>query len=105
MNGLSFRCIAVYLAAAAFAFGDSASFEFTVAAGRYERNNVPVRVPMPRVQIGQQRVASVTLAATDGKPIPAQWTGPSLTSNAAGELHFILPHLGAGEKLQLKAAL
>src|SRR5439155_1474577 len=62
---LSFGCIAVYFAAASWAFGDSLSFEFTVAAGRYERNNVPVRVPMPRGQIGKERIASATLAGTD----------------------------------------
>src|SRR5881296_2293879 len=61
------RCIAVYFAASASAFGDSTSFEFSVAAGRYERKHVPVRVQMPRGQI--RRIASVTLAGTDGKPI------------------------------------
>src|SRR5437870_6035585 len=105
MNRLSFACIAVYFAAAAWAFGDSSSFEFTVAAGRHERNNVPVRVLMPRGQIGKERIASVTLAGTDGKSIPAQWTGPGLTSSGAGELHFVLPHLAAGESVRLKATL
>src|SRR5213596_2487106 len=105
MIRLPFRCSAVYFAAVAWAFGDSSSFEFTVAAGRHERNNVPVRVPMPRGQIGKDRIASVTLAGTDGKFIPAQWTGPGLTSSAAGELHFILPHLAAGESVRLKATL
>jgi len=100
------RCVAVYFAAVAWAaLGDSSSFDLTVAAGRYERNNVPVRVPMPRGQIGKERIASATLAGTDGKPIPAQWTGPGLTSSAAGELHFVLPHLAAGESVRLKAIL
>ena len=81
------RCIAVYFAAVAWAFGDSSSFDFTVAAGRHERNNVPVRVQMPRGQIGQERIASATITGTDGKAIAAQWTGPGLLSNAAGELH------------------
>src|SRR5207247_877991 len=98
-------CIAVYFVAIAWAFGDSSSFDFTVAAGRHERSNVPVRVQMPRGQIGKERIASVTLAGTDGKSIPAQWTGPGLTSSAAGELHFILPHLAAGESVRLKATL
>src|SRR6266550_3344033 len=94
-----------WLAAAVWAFADSSSFDFTVAAGRHERNNVPVRVQMPRGQIGKERIASATLAGTDGKSIPAQWTGPGLTSSAAGELHFILPHLAAGESVRLKATL
>src|SRR6266545_6899385 len=105
MNRLSFGCIAVYFAAAACALGDSSSFDFTVAAGRYERNNVPVRVQMPRGQIGKDRIASVTLAGTDGKSIPAQWTGPGLLSSAAGKLHFVLAHLAAGESVRLKATL
>src|SRR5438046_10659609 len=95
MNRLSFGCIAVYFAVAASAFGDSLSFDFTVAAGRHERKDVPVRVEMPRGQIGKERIASVTLAGTDGKSISSQWTGPGLTSSAAGELHFVLPHLPA----------
>ena len=105
MNRLSFGCIAAYFAVAPCVFGASSSFDFTVAAGRHERNNVPVRVQMPRGQIGKEQIASVTLAGTDGKPIPAQWTGPGLTSSAAGELHFVLPHLAAGESVRLKATL
>ena len=105
MNRTSFGCIAVCFAAAACAFGDSSSFDFTVAAGRHERNNVPVRVQAPRGQIGNDRVASVTLAGTDGKSMPAQWTGPGLTSSASGELHFVLPHLAAGKSVRLKATL
>src|SRR5437879_1330262 len=99
------RSMAVYFTAAAWAFGDSSSFDFTVAAGRHERNNVPVRVPMPRGQIGQERIASATLARTDGQLIPAQWTGPGLTSSAAGALHFIPPHLPAGAAGRLTATL
>jgi hypothetical protein len=105
MNKIFFGCIAVYLTAAAWAFADSSSFDFTVAAGRYDRKNVPVRVPMPRGLIGKERIASVALAGTDGKSIPAQWTGPGLLSSAAGELHFVLPHLAAGESVRLKATL
>src|SRR5438093_7149654 len=105
MNRLLFGWIAAYVAAAACVLGASSSFDLTVAAGRHERNNVPVRVPMPRGQIGNERIASVTLTRADGQLIPAQWTGPSLTSSAAGELNFILPHLGVGESLRLKAIL
>src|SRR5213083_2762592 len=103
MIRLPLECIAVYLAVAAWAFGDSSSIDFTVAAERRERNNVPVRVPMPRGQIGEERIASVTLAGADGKSIPAQWTGPGLNSSAGGELHFVIAHLAAGESVRLKA--
>src|SRR3989442_4086320 len=103
MNKLSFGCIAVYLAVAAWALGEYSSIDFHVAAGRRERNNVTVRVPMPRGQIGEERIASVTLAGADGKSIPAQWTGPGLNSSAGGELHFVIAHLAAGESVRLKA--
>src|SRR5947207_324232 len=93
MNQLFFGCIACCLAAGSV-FGASSAFDFTVAAGRHERNNVPVRVPVPRGQIGDEPIASATLSRRDGQLIPAQWTGPSLTSTSAGELHFVLPHLG-----------
>jgi hypothetical protein len=105
MIRLPFGCIAVYLAIAARTFAVSESFDITVAAGRHDRNIVPVRVQMPRGQIGKDRIASVTLGGPDGKSIPAQWTGPGLTSSAAGELHFVLPHLAAGESVRLKATL
>ena len=104
MKRLFFRCVAACLAVGS-AFGACTSFDLTVTAGRHERNNVPVRVPITRGQIGNERIASATLSRADGQLIPGQWTGPSLTSNAAGELHFVLPHLGAGESLQLKATL
>src|SRR4029450_3618 len=105
MNRFLFGCIAAYVAAATWAFSASSSFELTVSAGEHERNQVPVRVPMPRGQIGNERITSVTLARLDGRLLPAQWTGPSLTSSAAGELHFVLPHLSAGESLRLKGTL
>src|SRR5262249_47365505 len=103
INGFFF--VAVYAATAACTFGASSSFELTVEAGRHDRNNVAVRVPMQHGQIGNEPICSVRLARADGQLIPAQWTGPSLTSSAAGEVHFILPHLTAGESLQLKGTL
>lgn len=97
--------MAVHLGAVALAFGNPPPFHFTVAAGQHECRNVPVRVDVSRDRIGTERIASVTVTGTDGKPLPAQWTGPGLTSSAAGEVHFILPHLAAGESVRLKAAL
>ncbi len=101
----SFGCIAAYLMAVAASLAASPSLDLTIVAGRYERKNVPVRVHVSRDRIGSERLASVTLARTNGELIRAQWTGPSLASNAGSELHFILPHLGAGESLRLKATL
>jgi hypothetical protein len=105
MNRLFLGTIAAYVASVASSLGASSSFELTVEAGGHERNNVPVRVSMEHAQIGNEPVSSVRLERADGQLIPAQWTGPSLASSAAGELHFILVHLGAGESLQLKGTL
>src|SRR4030095_10393055 len=99
MNRLSL--VAFCLVAAINAYGASASFDLTVAARQHQRNNVPVRVPIGRNQIDNKPIASVTVARANGERIPAQWTGPGLTSNAAGEVHFIAPHLAAGESLRL----
>src|SRR5262245_25441736 len=93
-------CIAAYYAIADCAFAASSLFDFTVTAGQRERNHVPVKVAVPRGQIGGEPITSVILTRPDGQQIPAQWTGPGLISTAAGELHFILPHLGAGESLR-----
>ncbi len=104
MHHLFFRFLAACLTTGT-AFCASQSFDLTISAGRHERNNVPVRVPISRGQIGNERIASVMLSRDDGQSVPAQWTGPSLTSSAPGEVHFILPHLAAGESLHLKGTL
>ena len=87
------------------AHGASPSFEITVAAGPHERTNVPVRVPVPLGLIGDEKIASVTLTGPDGQSIPAQWTEPGLLSGDGDELHFILPHLAAGDSVRLRATL
>ncbi|HUS36039.1 MAG TPA: DUF6807 family protein [Verrucomicrobiae bacterium] len=96
--------IAVWIANL-WTFGASSNFELVLSAGPHERTNVAVRVPMSRARIANEPIRSVTLAGTDGQPIPAQWTGPSLTSTAAGEIHFILPRLAANQSLRLKGTL
>ena len=107
MKKLSLAIVTLCFAAATGAFGASASFDLMVAAGRHERNNVPVRVAIPRnqMEIGPEQIASVTLAGNDGQLIPGQWTGPGLTSSDAGELHFVLPYLKADQSLRLHATL
>lgn len=79
-----------------------ASYEFTVSAGRHERRNVTVRIPITRAQLGDEGITSVTVTGADGRLLPAQLTGPSLTGTSS-ELHFILPHLAAGESVRFKA--
>jgi hypothetical protein len=81
------------------------AFDVTVAAGRHERNNVPVRVPFDRSQFSNEKIASVLLTAPDGTSIPVQWTGPGLFAGDKNEVHFILPHLPAGQTLRLVATL
>lgn len=95
-----FGPLAVFLCCASTAFGATPFLEITVAAGKYERTNVPVRVPL-----AADRIGSVTITGPDGKSIPVQWTRPSLIAGTASELHFILRHLAAGESAQLKATL
>src|SRR5438309_10704268 len=97
--------VAVLLGSALSAFAASTSFEITVAVGPHERKNIPVRVPMLLDRIGNENIASVTLTGPDGKAIPAQWTKPSLILGEGNEVHFILPHLSAGETVRLKATL
>jgi hypothetical protein len=105
MFRMPFGSMAVLLCSAFSASGASASFEITVAAGRHERTNVPVRVQLPLGQIGDEKFASVTLTGPDGKSIPAQWTKPGLIPGDGSELHFILPHLAAGDSVRLEATL
>src|SRR5690349_19066892 len=81
-------CLVACVFAATSALAGSGSFELTVAAGQHERNNVPVRVPISLAKIDNEAIKSVTLTRADGQPMPAQWTGPGLTSSAAGEVHF-----------------
>ena len=80
-------------------------FEITIAAGQHERKNTPVRVQVPLGQIGNEKLASVTLTGPDSKAIPAQLTKPSLILGGGSELHFILPHLLPGESVRLKATV
>src|SRR5919198_501051 len=105
MNRMLFGSVAVLLCSAFTAPGASSSFEITVAAGRHERKNIPVRVPVPLDQIGNEKMASVTLAGPDGKAVPAQLTKPGLIPGGGSEIHFILPHLPPGQSVRLKATL
>src|SRR5262245_49785164 len=107
MTNLLSGTVAVLLCSASSAWGAAASLDLTVAAGRHERKNVPVRVELPPSRIGDGKVASVTVSSPDGTVIPAQWTGPGLGSSASdgGEIHFILAHLAAGASVRLRATL
>jgi hypothetical protein len=102
---MRFGSVAVLLCSAVPTFGASSSFDITLAAGRHERNNVPVRVPVPVGRIDLEKIASVTVTGPDGEVIPAQWTTPGLIPGKEHALHFVLLHLPAGESVRLKATL
>jgi hypothetical protein len=105
MIRLPLVCSAVVFGSGTLALGGRPSFELSVAVGQYDRANVPVCVAFSREQMGDRSIRSAFLARTDGQPIPAQWTSPCLDSSAAGELHFILPHLASGKSIRLNATL
>jgi hypothetical protein len=94
---------AVWIWSGLLAFSASADFDITIAAGQHERKNIPVRVQLPRGQLDDTKIASVTLTLPDGTAIPAQPTYPSLLSGEVNEIHFILPGLAAGESVRLRA--
>lgn len=72
----------------------AAPYEVTVEAGKQDRNNVVIRVP---VQRPKEQDAIVSLIGDD--VIQGQLTGSSLLSDRAeDEAYFILPSLKAGEK-------
>jgi hypothetical protein len=97
--------VAVLFCSSFSASPTSTAFDMTVAAGPHERKNVPVRVQLRPGQLGDKKIASVTLTLPDGTAIPAQGTKPGLISGDGTEIHFILPHLAAGESVRLKATL
>jgi hypothetical protein len=79
------------------------SFEITVSGGKHDRRNVPVRVELPPAELRADQIGSVTLAGTEGRSIPAQWTKPGIFASKGSELHFILPQLKAGASVRLTA--
>ncbi len=92
----------------------SATFTLSVQAGKHDRRNVPVRVPLtlpvrlfPRSAVVEDVVKSLSVTVRDsaGNTIKGQLTGRSLLaekepllrrSGVQRELHFILPRLDAG---------
>jgi hypothetical protein len=95
---------AAWTAASALAWAAEKSFQLTVEAGGADRAATPVRVALP----GAAGMLSVELKDASGKGLPAQLTAPSLLGNApqgARELHFVLPALRKGEKIELRAVL
>lgn len=105
MKRFLFGYVAALLATTECALGASVPFKVVVEAGAHARTNVVVRAPIQRARIGNEPISSAILKLAGGRAIPAQWTGPSLGSTAAGEVHFILPHLAAGASLEFEGTL
>jgi hypothetical protein len=88
------------------------TFDIQVAAGKYDRHDIPVCVPLA---LPADLAAAKTVTLLDPKQmrIASQLTAPSLLpeptevlpGQVRRELHFILPSLKAGESITLKAAV
>jgi hypothetical protein len=88
---------------------DKEGFELTVTAGKIDRTNTPVCVPLslPKEFTKLERAL---LKKPDGKVILGQFTAPGLLTESDAppegevrrDLHFILPGLKAGDSLTLR---
>lgn len=99
------KCFALMACWAGPVHGESSVLDLVVAAGPYDRRDVPVRVELPPGSGEREKIASVTLTGPDGKSIPAQWTLPGLARGDGNEVHFVLTRLAAGESVRLKLTL
>jgi len=93
------------------AFASAQILDITVAAGKSERSNEPVRV---QIQVPVDMLKKpARLTDSTGKPLPSQITRPGLLAEKLPpwrtfeqrELNFLLPSLKAGETARLKLAL
>src|SRR5881275_232312 len=87
------------------------TLEITVAAGKTDRVQTPVSVPV-MVPADLAKVPVATLRGPDGKGIPGQLTALGLLADdtpakaeVRRELHFILPALKAGDTVTFKAEI
>ena len=107
MNRIRFAALTALLLAGTSSAADNA-IALTVAAGKHDRVNVPVRVALSLAP--EQAKMHPNLLDSSGKPIPAQLTATSLLGLEAAprneqavarDLNFILPSLKAGETTKL----
>ncbi|MFN4261692.1 MAG: DUF6807 family protein [Gemmataceae bacterium] len=87
------------------------TYELTITGTKEEQRHVPVRVPLAvPPELAAARSVQVRV---DGQTIDGQLTAPSLLAQpvptpgdaVARELHFILPHIKAGQTLAASATL
>jgi hypothetical protein len=102
---VSFIAVALALSAPA---ADPSSISITVAAGKHDRINVPVRVELLLDKAVAERHPSIVIEGPDKLLLRGQLTAPRLGEDSTApegrvhrELHFILPRLEAGRSLAL----
>lgn len=106
MRRIATLCLLLATAAAGAA---EKTFEIAVSAGKHDRSNVPVCVPIALP--AELTTGSVVLTDPSGKSIVGQVTAPSLLAKEAEtrkgeagcEIHFLLPSLKAGDTAVFKA--
>lgn len=96
------------LGLAAQASAESKTLTFTIDAGEYDRQNVPVCLSAE--QLGPTPGARAATVKIEGKHLlTAQVTGPALLSKSSGEddheVHFILPELKKGKPATIEVTL
>lgn len=97
--GLLAALLAV-IACSSFATAAEKAIEITVAAGKIDRANSPVRVPVTLTETPKGG-KHVTLTGPNGQKILAQITANHVLGKKGHELNFILPSLKAGETMKL----
>jgi hypothetical protein len=112
MKPILLACIMWMFLGLGAAAAETRTLELKVHAGKHNREEVPVRVPLT-LPAAQAKPRVVLLEGPDGLKLPAQLTAPGLLTESAPEdgkgtrreLHFIVPSLKAGATLTLKLDL
>jgi hypothetical protein len=89
--------------------GATHTVKFSVAAGKHDRKDEPVLVPL-RLPAEVKAINKVEITDVGGKHVAiGQVTPPALLTRHApagtSELHFVLPQMEAGKSLELKAVI
>ncbi len=89
--------------------GATCTVKFTVSAGKHDRKDEPVRVPL-RLPAEVKTIGKVAVNDEKGNRLAVGQVAPAglLTERAGAgtsELHFVLPRLEAGKSLELTAVI
>lgn len=106
------RCLIILILALSPSFSAAQqTLELSVAAGKYDRANEPVRL---QILVSEEYLNKpVHLTDSAGKPVPCQLTVPALLERkkpmrgqtSQRELHFVLPKLTAGDTAHFRLTL